>query len=299
MSFTRTITLSLLAAGAALGGCVSAGEYDEATDTARSLESQNQRLLQEKQDLQEDKRDLSETVSQMREAVNRKDEQLSAKNERIQELQSVVSQQESRNEQIRKELEQDLRDLSQEANALSAYGVNTATSEALTELASEYPDLITYDDESGMLRFTSDLTFPSGSAEVRSGAREGLKKLADILTSSAGSVYDIRVVGHTDSQPISNPATKKKHPDNRHLSVHRAIAVADALKQNGVPGARIETSGWGPHRPLVPNNPDGGTPQNRRVEVQLVPARDGSQSGEASSEGEADGEQEERNYPIK
>ena len=141
---------------------------------------------------------------------------------------------------------------------------------ALTELAATYPDLLTFDARLGMLRFASDLTFNSGRATVRPEAEETVRKLAGILRSPSARGLEIRVVGHTDSEPIKHAATRG-HPTNMHLSVHRAIAVRESLTEAGVDPVRIQAAGYGEYRPLVPNNPDGRTPANRRVEVYLAP----------------------------
>ncbi len=92
----------------------------------------------------------------------------------------------------------------------------------------------------------------------------------------------IRVVGHTDSQPISNPATRQRFANNRVLSVFRAIAVSEALQMRASL-ATVSRSLVGPHRPAVANNPTGGTAANRRVEIFVVPMGD-MPVGETSSD---------------
>ena len=141
---------------------------------------------------------------------------------------------------------------------------------ALSRVAAAYPDLLTFDARTGMLRFAADLTFNSGRATVRPEAEETVRQIAQILQAPTARGLEIRVVGHTDSEPIQHAKTRG-HPTNMHLSVHRAIAVRDALITDGIDAARIQAAGYGEFRPLVPNNPDGRTPVNRRVEMYLVP----------------------------
>lgn len=143
--------------------------------------------------------------------------------------------------------------------------------QALIDLAQSNPNLIEYDAQRGMLRFRSDLTFPSGSTEVTGDARNSLGKLADILKSSSASNYETRVVGHTDNVPVSKPATKAKHPDNWYLSVHRSIAVMEILRSAGVPPVRLSVVGQGEYRPVVNTTGKTGAEANRRVEIYLVP----------------------------
>lgn len=150
--------------------------------------------------------------------------------------------------------------------------VDADTDRALTALADQYPDLITYDRASGMLRVSSDLTFDSGRADVKPAAKPALQALARILNSGAAQQYDVYIEGHTDSQKIS-ANTAREHKTNRHLSAHRAIAVLDELRGLGVAPQKMMAAGWGEFRPAVPNTPSGNTPANRRVEIFLVKSR--------------------------
>lgn len=141
---------------------------------------------------------------------------------------------------------------------------------ALRELAGQYPELMEYDAARGMVKFRSDLTFPLGSAEVGPQARTTLNRLAEVLRSPAAAGYEVRIVGHTDAVPVSNPATKAKHPNNWYLSAHRAISVRDVLEQAGVEPTRLGVAGYGQYRPVVPNDSRGQAEQNRRVEIYLL-----------------------------
>lgn len=140
---------------------------------------------------------------------------------------------------------------------------------ALIQLAQAHQRLMSYDSQVGMVKFQSDLTFPLGSADVSPDASSSLEELAQILTSSAGSDYALRIVGHTDNVPIGRPATRAQHRTNWHLSVHRAIAVKDVLERSGVKPSRMSVEGYGEHKPIAPNGPKGNQ-ANRRVEIYLV-----------------------------
>ena len=48
------------------------------------------------------------------------------------------------------------------------------------------------------------------------------------------------VVGHADAQGIKGRELRERYPTNWHLSAGRALAVADRLRQAGIPGSR----GW-------------------------------------------------------
>jgi chemotaxis protein MotB len=248
-------TLALVSiAGLGLGGCVGQDQYDTTTTMVDSLEAQNARLLQEKQTAESIASRRAERIGELEAAVAAKDRQIGQLGSRIDGLTRNLSDIEGR-----------LGDVN------FGPALDAQTDMALRQLASRYPDLLQYDAQRGMVRVASDLTFNSGSDSLRDGAQEGLRQLAQTLSGSSASGYVIRVVGHTDSQPISNPATRQRFANNRVLSVFRAIAVSEALQSAGFPGNRVEVAGWGPHRPAVPNNPTGGTAANRRVEIFVVP----------------------------
>lgn len=161
------------------------------------------------------------------------------------------------------------RELLDRFNSLRFGSLDPETDAALRELAAQHPDLIEYVPELGMLRFKSDVTFASGSDEVNASARPTLQQLASILNNAAAG-YDVKILGHTDSQPVRRSVNR--HPTNMHLSAHRAISVRRELVNMGVAPQRFEVAGRGEFDPLVPNNANGNTPRNRRVEVYLMRA---------------------------
>lgn len=132
-------------------------------------------------------------------------------------------------------------------------------------------DLATFDPNSGVVKFKSGLLFKGGSDEVEPNAMEAIKSLSGILNSEQAKEFDIIIAGHTDNQPIRHAGTLAKHPTNMHLSVHRAISVFNVMANDGIAPERMSVRGFGEYRPIVPNDPNMGTPQNRRVEIHIVP----------------------------
>lgn len=81
---------------------------------------------------------------------------------------------------------------------------------------------------------------------------------------------DVVIEGHTDS---TGPAAL-----NEHLSQQRAESVRQYLVANGtLPEEKIVAVGYGPTRPLAPNETEEGRAINRRIDVvvtpQLLPAK--------------------------
>src|SRR5712692_1288653 len=87
-----------------------------------------------------------------------------------------------------------------------------------------------------------------------------LQQVADLILKS--DIKRIRIVGHTD-----NSGTKKR---NLKLSVARAASVAAFLEKAGIENKRIETTGYGDARPVVPNLTARGREINRRVEILIL-----------------------------
>ncbi len=133
-------------------------------------------------------------------------------------------------------------------------------------------DLVSFDAARGIVKFKSDLLFEKGSDEVAPSALEAVKSLCTILNTDQAKEFDIIIAGHTDDLPILKPETKAKHPSNWYLSAHRAITVLDVMTANGIVPERASIRGFGEFRPIVPNELNKkGNPQNRRVEIYIVP----------------------------
>ena len=144
---------------------------------------------------------------------------------------------------------------------------------ALRSFARAYPNLMEYQSKYGMVKLKSDLSFASGSAVVQAETGQALGKLVEILKTPEALAFHVYVAGHTDDVPIGNPTTRKLHPTNWYLSVHRAIGVQKVLVRAGMPEARIGVMGFGEYHPIAPNRPNKkGNPLNRRVELWILPS---------------------------
>ena len=132
---------------------------------------------------------------------------------------------------------------------------------------------MTYDERTGVVRFTSDLLFDKGDATVNPVTLDKMGALARIMNSPAAEGFDLLIVGHTDDIPIKKPATLAQHPTNWHLSAHRSIAVEDVLAKAGLAPTRMAVMGMGEFHPVEPNEAGNkGNPKNRRVDIYIVPS---------------------------
>jgi len=138
-------------------------------------------------------------------------------------------------------------------------------SNALSSFAAANPDIVDFDAARGVVKFKSDVTFATGSADVNDRAREVIQRFAQILNSAGASGYELMVAGHTDNRPVVSKRTMDLgHFDNWYLSVHRAIAVGAELVRDGVSKSRLGVAGYADQRPIASNSSEAGRAQNRR-----------------------------------
>ncbi len=110
------------------------------------------------------------------------------------------------------------------------------------------------------IKIEDGFLFPSGGADMKSGADAILEKVSSFLD---GKPNQIQVSGHTDSIPIKTA----RFPSNWELSASRAIAVARSLLDHGISPDRVSATGFGEFRPISKNTTAEGRSKNRRVEI--------------------------------
>lgn len=265
-----------------VAGCVPQQKYDELTTAYRTKEQQNLKLQEE---LDASKANQGMLRSQLTDARAYLDK-----------LETMTAQQAKE----LNDMEGDFNSLSQRITSLRVAVLPPELNAKLTQLHDRYPDMLSFDESTGMLEFSADMSFGMGSTDLSPAARDAMSTLAQILNSSDGSDFDLDIVGHTDNVPVNRPATKKRFPDNMHLSVGRAMAVRSQLVKDSIMPARVKIGGWGEHRPVKTNPARGGEAANRRVEIFLVPRTSplmatgttdtgsGTQAGGASSTDQMD-----------
>jgi outer membrane protein OmpA-like peptidoglycan-associated protein len=115
------------------------------------------------------------------------------------------------------------------------------------------------DNDTLLLRFESDVLFPTNSDQPTPQSLATLAEVADVLVHYPKTAVVIQ--GHTDSVG----------PDeyNLELSERRAVAVKDLLHDRGVSDRRMAAIGHGERYPVASNRLDEGRRRNRRVTVLL------------------------------
>ena len=102
----------------------------------------------------------------------------------------------------------------------------------------------------------SDVLFDSGRTTLKSNAKSSLDQVAGVLKSRYGN-RQVRVIGHTDSDPIR----KSGHKSNYHLGFERGYAVRDYLISRGVDSGMVSITSYGP------DITKGTKSASRRVEI--------------------------------
>ena len=151
-------------------------------------------------------------------------------------------------------------------NALSQYGIQDDVE-------------VDFNAEYVTLNMNGALLFDSASAELRDEAYPLINKLGKILVTYDNNI--IEVEGHTDNVPIHS----SKYEDNNVLSMYRALAVANYLRDTTTPDpAYIKSSGRGEYVPIADNATPEGRARNRRVEVKIYNSYNSNVSGTSTDD---------------
>lgn len=103
--------------------------------------------------------------------------------------------------------------------------------------------------------------FDSGKADLKP---EGMRVLFKIAEFIKDSVPAVAVEGHTDAVPLRGGIYR----DNWGLSAARAASVASYLQDRaGFDPQKLQAVGFGPNRPIVPNDTPEHMALNRRVDL--------------------------------
>ena len=151
-------------------------------------------------------------------------------------------------------------------NALSQYGIQDDVE-------------VDFNAEYVTLNMNGALLFDSASAELRDEAYPLVNKLGKILVTYDNNI--IEVEGHTDNVPIHS----SKYEDNNVLSMYRALAVANYLRDTTtLDPAYIKSSGRGENVPIADNATPEGRARNRRVEIKIYNSYNSNVSGTSTDD---------------
>ena len=138
----------------------------------------------------------------------------------------------------------------------------------LREILDDRPDIRIVGDR---FVFQSEVLFAPGSAELSEDAKKELAPVIAALKDISGKIppdinWMLRVDGHTDRRPISNP----QFASNWELSAARAISVVRFAVEEGIPASRIAAAGFADKQPIDPRSAEDAYRRNRRIELKLT-----------------------------
>jgi outer membrane protein OmpA-like peptidoglycan-associated protein len=115
------------------------------------------------------------------------------------------------------------------------------------------------------LNMPSNITFRTGSADLDSRFFRVLDSVGLVLKKYDQTI--VEVAGHTDSVGSEQM--------NQSLSERRASTVSQYLVSKGIKQERMIVIGAGETRPVASNDSEDGRALNRRVELTLLPLKQG------------------------
>ena len=138
----------------------------------------------------------------------------------------------------------------------------------LREVLGDRPDIRIAGDR---FVFQSEVLFAPGSAELGDEAKQELEPVIGALKEISAKIppdinWILRVDGHTDRRPISNP----QFPSNWELSTARALSVVRFAIDQGIPAARLAAAGFADKQPIDPRSVEDAYRRNRRIELKLT-----------------------------
>ena len=154
----------------------------------------------------------------------------------------------------------------------SAPGYNDGTGTADIGPGEDNPDVTIYLEKGKQAVFDqkrigvgeaislSNILFDQGKADIKAESRPELDKVVSFLRANAAA--EIELSGHTSSE---GDATY-----NRSLSYRRVKACKDHIVSKGLDPGRVIAVGYGPDRPVAPNDTEANRAKNRRVEMRIV-----------------------------
>lgn len=104
------------------------------------------------------------------------------------------------------------------------------------------------------------ILFDQGSAALKPESKTELDQIANFLKSNPNG--EIELSGHTSSEGDASL--------NKSLSYKRVNACKEYIVSKGIDVGRIIAVGYGPDRPVAPNDTEAGRAQNRRVEMKVL-----------------------------
>jgi chemotaxis protein MotB len=277
------LTITLCALFTALSGCVSSGSYDQLhrkySDARAQLAKRDTKIRTLEQAIAEQQAEAQRLAAQ----IDKSRMDVAKLEVQLQENGKLIASQQDESRRIMDELTELISDRTKLKES-SARLQQALTALALRKLEAEkrvaeyrsmlarFKNLIDAGtltvrlvDGRMVLALPSDVLFDSGSARLSKTGKEAAEQVGAVLAGMGRR--RIQVEGHTDNVPIHND----QFPSNWELASARALVVARAMMQSGMPSDAISAASYGEFHPAATNDDPKGRAVNRRIEVVLLP----------------------------
>ena len=267
----------LVVVGVLASGCVSMKKYRvseaDLAGTKTKLTSTQADLDKTKDDLNKANAELAATKTERDQAKASNAELTSALNAKKGELTKMVADLTAQ----KTALEAQVNDLTKSQEALKAQ-----RDQEIAQMKGTYDSLVSemkQEIAAGQVAITNikgklsvnvadKIFFDSGRTEIKPSGREVLLRVGNILKKLTDK--QIRIDGHTDNVPIG-AGLADRYPTNWDLSAARATQVVRFLQEKaGIPPEMLSACGFGPYRPIAPNDTEADRAKNRRIEIVVL-----------------------------
>jgi outer membrane protein OmpA-like peptidoglycan-associated protein len=110
------------------------------------------------------------------------------------------------------------------------------------------------------IQILKQIQFETGKASIKATSFGILDEIVKLLRANP-DIGHLSIEGHTDDRGAVEM--------NNQLSQQRAESVMKYVVDHGIDEDRLDAHGYGPARPLAPNETEGGRQKNRRVEFHI------------------------------
>ena len=242
-------------------GCVSKNKYDALN---QSYAQSQQQLVQSAQEIQMLKQDRDNLSMELKELQVRHKDVIKVNQQLYAGVQALNSELEKKKSVIQ---------IQQEVIRLLDDTKQTIESSLKDQIEAEDPEnekAVEEKVENLKLILVDQILFASGSTDIKPEGKQVLLSIAESMNKDQR--YQIIVAGHTDNIPPS-AHLRETYPTNWDLSAARASKVVRFLQHAGkVDPSRLSVKGYGPYRPVAPNDTKAGQQKNRRIEIILAPS---------------------------
>lgn len=149
----------------------------------------------------------------------------------------------------------------------AALKLNEEIKKDLQNLVSKYPGQLEIGPEEQLI-IRDKILFDPGKATLK---EEGEKVLDEFVSEVVkGKDLYLRIVGHTDSDPIVKTLSIWKTGLNHELGGARALMVLGYLNKKGIPTTNMHYESYGENKPIADNTTKENKAKNRRVEIYII-----------------------------